>query len=126
MPRPLYPLGKSPRYPLDRRLGRFQNRSGQRGEEKKFCTYRDSNSDPSVFQPIVSRYPVCAAHSTSYLSQKPSVYVLISLCLEINPYKTAGKIIFLDILNPYMINGNTKELDLNVGKGFTIWLFLCV
>jgi hypothetical protein len=31
-PRPLCPRGKSPRYPLDRRLGGPQNRSGQRGE----------------------------------------------------------------------------------------------
>jgi len=32
--RPFYPQGKSPRYPLDRRLGRLQNRSGRGGEEK--------------------------------------------------------------------------------------------
>jgi hypothetical protein len=33
-PRPLYPRGKIPRYPLDRRLGGPQNRSGRRREEK--------------------------------------------------------------------------------------------
>jgi hypothetical protein len=33
-PRPLYPWGKSPRYPLDRRLGVPQSRSGRRGEEE--------------------------------------------------------------------------------------------
>jgi hypothetical protein len=33
-PRPLYPRGKSPRYPLDRRLGGLQSRSGRFGEEK--------------------------------------------------------------------------------------------
>jgi hypothetical protein len=33
-PRPLYPLGKSPWYPLDRRLGGPQSRSGRGGEEK--------------------------------------------------------------------------------------------
>jgi hypothetical protein len=33
-PLPLYPRGKSPRYPLDRRLGGPQSRSGRRGEEK--------------------------------------------------------------------------------------------
>jgi hypothetical protein len=31
---PLYPRGKSPQYPLDRRLGGPQTWSGQRGEEK--------------------------------------------------------------------------------------------
>jgi hypothetical protein len=41
------PPGKSPRYPLDRRLGGPQSRSGRFGEEKIL----DSNSDPSVFQP---------------------------------------------------------------------------
>jgi len=34
--RPLYPQGKSPWYPLDRRLGGPQCRSGSGGEEKKF------------------------------------------------------------------------------------------
>jgi hypothetical protein len=33
-PLPPYPRGKNPRYPLDRRLGGPQNRSGRRGEEK--------------------------------------------------------------------------------------------
>jgi hypothetical protein len=35
-PRPLYPLGKIPWYPLDRRLGGPQSRSGRRGEEEIF------------------------------------------------------------------------------------------
>jgi hypothetical protein len=34
MPLPLYPRGKSPRYPLDRRLG------GPQSEEKKNLAYR--------------------------------------------------------------------------------------
>jgi len=33
-PRPLYPQGKSSYYPLDRRLGGLQSRSGCGGEEK--------------------------------------------------------------------------------------------
>jgi hypothetical protein len=33
-PRPLYPQGKSPSCPLDRRLGGPQSRSGRGGEEK--------------------------------------------------------------------------------------------
>jgi hypothetical protein len=32
--RPFYPQRKSPRYPLDRRLGGLQSRSGHGGEEK--------------------------------------------------------------------------------------------
>jgi hypothetical protein len=34
MPQPLYPQGKSPWYPLDRRLGEPQSWSGHGGEEK--------------------------------------------------------------------------------------------
>jgi hypothetical protein len=34
MPRPLYPQGYSPWYPLDRRLGGPQSRFGRGGEEK--------------------------------------------------------------------------------------------
>jgi hypothetical protein len=33
-PRPLYPQGKSPWYPLDRRMGGPQSRSGRGGDEK--------------------------------------------------------------------------------------------
>jgi len=36
MYRPLYPQGKSPWYPLDRRLGGPQSRSGRGGEEKNY------------------------------------------------------------------------------------------
>jgi hypothetical protein len=35
MPQPLYSRGKIPRYPLDRRLGGPQSRSGHSGEEKE-------------------------------------------------------------------------------------------
>jgi hypothetical protein len=39
-PRPLYPPGKSPWYPLDRRLGGPQSRSGRCGEEINFVSQR--------------------------------------------------------------------------------------
>jgi hypothetical protein len=53
-PRPLYPQGKSPCYPLDRRLSGSQSRSGCGGEKK--------NSQPlpglksPIIQPISQRY----------------------------------------------------------------------
>jgi hypothetical protein len=56
--RPLYPRGKSAQHPLDRRLGGPQSWSGQRGENS--CPYRDSNYDPSIVQPVSSRYIDCA------------------------------------------------------------------
>jgi hypothetical protein len=36
-PLPLYPRGKSPRYPLDRRQSGPQSRSGRRGEQKNLA-----------------------------------------------------------------------------------------
>jgi hypothetical protein len=45
-PRPLYSQGKSPWYPLDRRLGGPQSRSGRGGEEKNLkCFMENENSD---------------------------------------------------------------------------------
>jgi hypothetical protein len=48
------PRGKSPRYPLDRRLSGPQGRSGWRGENS--WHYQDSNSDLLVVQPVASLY----------------------------------------------------------------------
>jgi hypothetical protein len=56
-PWPLYP-----RYPLDRRLGGPQSRSGRRGEEKILDPTGTRNSDPSV----VSRYTDCALPAPTY------------------------------------------------------------
>jgi hypothetical protein len=54
--RPLYPRGKRPRYPLDRRLGGPQSQSGPRGEEKILDSTGTRTPTPSVVQPVASRY----------------------------------------------------------------------
>jgi hypothetical protein len=70
-PGPLYPQGKSPRYPLNRRLGGPQSRSGRGGEEK--------NSQPlpgfeaPIIQPVARRYTtelsgLCAVRSSEMLA----------------------------------------------------------
>jgi hypothetical protein len=48
---PLYPHEDSPRYPLDRRLGGPQSRSG-RYEKNIPGTYRESNPNSSIVQPV--------------------------------------------------------------------------
>jgi hypothetical protein len=45
---PLYPRGKSPRYPLDRRLGGPQTRSERYGEEKNVASARPCS--PSLYR----------------------------------------------------------------------------
>jgi hypothetical protein len=52
---PLYPRGESPRYPLDRRLGGPQNRSGRRREEKILVLTETRTPTSTVVQP--ERYP---------------------------------------------------------------------
>ena len=50
--------GKESRYPLYRRLGGSQGRSGRFGEEKISCTRLCSKTEPST--PVASRYTDCA------------------------------------------------------------------
>jgi hypothetical protein len=49
------PPGKEPRYPLDRRLGGPQSRSGRFGEEKILDPTGTRTPNPLVVQPIASR-----------------------------------------------------------------------
>jgi hypothetical protein len=54
-PRPLYPQGKSPWLPLDRRLGGPQGLSGRGGEEKN-SSRSESNPRTPIVQPVAQRY----------------------------------------------------------------------
>jgi hypothetical protein len=65
---------ESHRYPLDRRVGGLQSRSGRR--EENSSAYRDSNSDPSVVQPVASGY-------TDYAIKAPSVMTLAKTYVKV-------------------------------------------
>jgi hypothetical protein len=52
--RTLYPQGKNPWYPLDRRLGGPQSRSGRGGEEKNSQPLPEL--EPSIIQAVAQRY----------------------------------------------------------------------
>jgi hypothetical protein len=52
--RPFYPKGKSPLYPLDRRLGGAQSRSGHGGEEKNSQLL--PGLEYPIIRPIARRY----------------------------------------------------------------------
>jgi hypothetical protein len=54
--RPLYPEGKSSLYPLDRKLGGHQSRSGRSGEEKNSQPRRESNPKTPIVQSVAQRY----------------------------------------------------------------------
>jgi hypothetical protein len=52
--RPPYPQRKSPCYPLERRMGGPQSRSGHGGEEKNSQTL--PGLEPPIIQPVAQRY----------------------------------------------------------------------
>jgi hypothetical protein len=52
----LYPEGKSPRYPLDSRLGGPQSRSGHGAKRNIPSPRRKSNPVHPIVQPVASRY----------------------------------------------------------------------
>jgi hypothetical protein len=54
MTRQLYPQGNSPWYPLDRRLGGLQSRSGRGGEKKNSQPLL--GLEPQIIQPVTQRY----------------------------------------------------------------------
>jgi hypothetical protein len=52
--------GERTRHPSHRRLGGSQSQSGRYREVTHYWRYRNSNSNPSVFKPVASRYTGCA------------------------------------------------------------------
>jgi hypothetical protein len=55
-PQPLYPQGKSPRYPLDRRLGGCTAVLDAVVKRKIPSPWRESNPRTPIFQPIAQCY----------------------------------------------------------------------
>jgi hypothetical protein len=111
--RPLNPRRKSSRYPLDRRLGELQNRSGRRGEEKNLALTGTPNSDPSVVQQAASRYTDCAIPAP--LRSSNHVYFLIwrsKTFLTLNP-ANATVLLITSRQAPYDHAINTRKITLN-------------
>jgi hypothetical protein len=75
-PRPLYPRGKSPPFPLARRLGGSQSRSGRPAEEKILATSRTRTTTlRSSPQPVA--IPTLVYYENATKNTKiPSMYML--------------------------------------------------
>jgi hypothetical protein len=67
-PWPLYPEGNRPWYPLDRRLGGAQSRSGRGGEEKNSQPLL--GLEPPIIQPIAQRYKGQNVKARRYVSTR--------------------------------------------------------
>jgi hypothetical protein len=70
--RPLYPRGKSPRDPLNMRLGGSQCRSGRRGEEK--ILYPTGIRTPTLGHPVRSQYVYQLRYPGSFRVQNLKEY----------------------------------------------------
>jgi hypothetical protein len=94
-PRPIYPQRKSTWYPLDRRLGGSQSRSGRGGEEKNSQSL--PGFEPRIIQRIAQHYTTelsrlviawCVLTPWSRVLEKLGVAKLVKKLLAL--YKNAG------------------------------------
>jgi hypothetical protein len=83
-PRPLYPRGNSPRYPLDRNLG--GHRAGQEDVEKRKVL---TLPYPSVVQPAASRYTDCAIPAPFYICSIKNVKLSLQQAVKANRVETS-------------------------------------
>jgi hypothetical protein len=86
MIRPLYPRGKSSRYPFDRRLGGPQSRSGRGGEEK------NSQPLPGLESPIIQ------SEAQRYTAKLTRLRDLVNTIMKFQNTKSWK---FLDLLSDY-------------------------
>jgi hypothetical protein len=84
-PRPL-----SPQYPFDRRLVASQSWCGQYGEVKNSRSYRDSNIDLSVVQPVAGRYTDCATATLLKCVLQRSNFEFIYVNIKSNDFSSEG------------------------------------
>jgi hypothetical protein len=81
-PLPLYPQGKSPWYPLDRRLGGPQSHSGGGGEEK-------NSQPPPEIEPQNPYHPACSpalyrlSYDVSHTYLIPILILFSHLCVAL-------------------------------------------
>jgi hypothetical protein len=116
-PPPLYPQGKSPWYPLDKRLGEPQSRSGHSGEEKNSQSL--PGYEPSIIQPVAQRY-------TTGLSQFQTIQVrFLQTCQW---WQYSNLVILLLNLHTHLITTTFRHkgwhLTYTASAVYT-WLFMC-
>jgi hypothetical protein len=83
MPRPIYPQVKSPCYPLDRRLGEPQSRSGRGGEERNSQPL--PGLEPPTTQTVIQRY-------TIKLTRLPPFYITYLKCVALGTCRIVDNI----------------------------------
>jgi hypothetical protein len=79
-----------PRYPLDRRLGGPHSQSGENS-----WPYLDSNTDPSVGQPVASRYTDHAIPAPHFDPDTTEYYFHIYYVTQFHVPKLNGDVAFI-------------------------------
>jgi hypothetical protein len=126
---PLYPRGKSPRHPLDRRLGGRQSRCGCCGEEKNLALpgiepgpssqslYRLSYPDSQINKYNLLKW--CFYHQLAFLVGKSGLFFTTYFGLSL----IASRWIFLWLQKDHQCDPNTFKYCQNFSK-FDFLLFL--
>jgi hypothetical protein len=115
MPQLLYARGKSPRYPLDRRLGKPHSWSGWRGEENSL-PYQDLNCDLTVVQPVASRYTNCAI-----LAPTEMLVGVVYSSLEVYRQIQSNSVIYLWLYSSLLCLGHFFSFFIFYTVGRTPW-----
>jgi hypothetical protein len=103
-PLPLYPRGKRLRYPLNRRLGKPQSRSGRHGVEKIIDPTGIRTPTSSVVQPMASRYTDWAIPSRADVMTCLITYMKIMVFTVVLPKKKAFDFFTMQSLKMWLLN----------------------
>jgi hypothetical protein len=106
-PRPLYPRGKSPRYPLDRRLGGPQSRSGRFGEEKILDPIGTRTRTPRSSSPQLVAIPTTLSRLLYTVQQKQYISYLPDEYFKLNAL-TSHISIRTIVLNKFLCHDKHK------------------
>jgi hypothetical protein len=93
--RPLYPQGKSPWYPLDRRLGGPQSRSGHGGEQKNSQPL--PGVEPPIIQPVAQCYTaeLRSNDNSRFLYDSYSTFPLTDIVMVKHPHTSNNSVRYL-------------------------------
>jgi hypothetical protein len=118
-PPPLYSQGKSPRYPLDKRLGGLQSRSGHCDEQKNSSPRRESKPDrPARSQSLYRLSYHGSWYRLSGIRQAEKVLQLTKIFAGGGEYPKTGRTdsVVFDKLRRYCSSPKYLRVGVNIQK----------
>ena len=111
MSRPLYPRERKPRWPYHRCLGGLQDRSGRYEVQKTLCSYRKSDHDFPIVQPVPDHYMCTRLSRHQCVRNVILTYSLLTGRLKVNGVRKSFRP--LQRLNVGVNTCHTGELPLD-------------